>query len=43
MTHNERGVRLYRSMGFETEGVKVKSLKVDGNYVDEYCMAKLLE
>lgn len=43
MTHNEQGIRLYRSMGFETEGVKVKSLKVGGNYVDEYYMAKLLE
>jgi RimJ/RimL family protein N-acetyltransferase len=43
MAHNERGVRLYRKMGFEMEGIRKHSLKVNGEYVDEYAMAKLLD
>lgn len=43
MTHNEQGVNLYKKMGYEIEGIKIKSLKVDGEYVDEYYMAKILE
>jgi RimJ/RimL family protein N-acetyltransferase len=43
MTHNERGIALYQKMGFEIEGTRHHSLKVDGVYVDEYMMAKLLE
>jgi RimJ/RimL family protein N-acetyltransferase len=42
MTNNEPGVHLYRKMGFVAEGVKRDSLFVDGEYVDEYYMAKLL-
>lgn len=42
MTHNERGIRLYRKMGFEVEGTRKHSLKVCGEYADEYEMAKLL-
>lgn len=41
MKHNEAGVNLYKKMGFEIEGVKVKSLAVDGKYIDEYYMAKI--
>jgi len=43
MRHNERAIALYRKMGFEFEGVKRRSLIVNGEWVDEYCMAKLLE
>lgn len=42
MSHNERAIRLYRQMGFQTEGVKRDSLWVNGKYVDEYYMAKIL-
>lgn len=42
MTHNAAGVALYKKMGFEVEGTKRDSLLVDGQYVDEYYMAKLL-
>lgn len=42
MSHNERAVHLYQKMGFVTEGVKKDSLQVDGKYVDEYYMAKIL-
>ncbi len=43
MTHNEAGIALYRRQSFEIEGVKKQSLLMDGQYVDEYYMAKLLE
>ncbi|WP_223069263.1 GNAT family N-acetyltransferase [Paenibacillus caui] len=42
MAHNERAVALYKKAGFEIEGLKKHSIKVDGAYVDEYYMAKLL-
>ena len=42
MSHNERGVNLYRKMGYLIEGTKKDSLRVNGKYVDEYYMAKLL-
>lgn len=42
MTHNEQAVALYKKMGFEIEGRKVHSLIVDGQYVDEYYMGKLI-
>ena len=42
MCHNERAVHLYQKMGFEIEGTKRDSLQVDGRYIDEYYMAKLL-
>jgi RimJ/RimL family protein N-acetyltransferase len=41
MTHNENAIRLYKKMGFEIEGTKRHSLKIDGQYVDEFYMAKL--
>jgi RimJ/RimL family protein N-acetyltransferase len=40
---NERGTGLYRKMGFEIEGLKKRSLKVKGTYVNEYYMAKILD
>lgn len=42
MIHNQRGVGLYQKMGFAIEGIKKESLLVDGSYVDEYFMAKLM-
>ncbi len=41
MTHNLRGIALYKKMGFEIEGTAKDQLKVDGAYVDLYTMAKL--
>ena len=34
--------QLYEKSRFEIEGIRKKSMLVDGNYVDEYYMAKLL-
>ena len=42
MTHNIAGIALYKKMGFEIEGTKRDSLLIDGKYVDEYYMSKLL-
>lgn len=42
MRHNARALALYQKMGFEIEGTKRDSLQVDGVYVDEIYMAKLL-
>ncbi len=42
MSHNKRAIRLYEKMGFATEGTKLKAMVIDGRYVDEYYMAKLL-
>ncbi|MDF2989467.1 MAG: family N-acetyltransferase [Eubacterium sp.] len=42
MTHNFRAIRLYEKMGFVREGIKYRSMVVDGQYVDEYYMAKLI-
>lgn len=40
--HNEQAVHLYKRMGFEVEGVKRNSLLIDGHYVNELYMSKLL-
>ena len=42
MVHNEAAVALYEKMGFTIEGTKKDSVFVDGSFVDEYYMAKLL-
>ena len=41
MAHNEPAKRLYLAQGFEIEGTKRNSLRVDGEYVDELYMSKL--
>ncbi|MEK5032043.1 GNAT family N-acetyltransferase [Paenibacillus sp. FSL R7-0302] len=41
MQHNEQAVALYKKQGFEIEGLKRKSLLVDGQWVDEYYMGKI--
>ena len=42
MVHNHRAKALYTKLGFEVEGIKRNSLRVDGAYVDEFYMSKLL-
>ncbi|RFU61965.1 GNAT family N-acetyltransferase [Bacillus sp. V59.32b] len=42
LAHNQAALSLYRKMGFEVEGTKRDSLYIDGKYVDEYYMSKLL-
>lgn len=39
---NKPGINLYRKMGFQIEGTKRDSYRIDDKYVDEYLMAKLL-
>lgn len=40
---NEIARHLYEKNGFEIEGIKRKSVLVDGNYLDEFYMAKMIE
>ena len=42
VTKNGPGIALYKKSGFEIEGTKLQSLKVDGVYHDEYVMAKII-
>ncbi|TGB05356.1 GNAT family N-acetyltransferase [Halobacillus salinus] len=42
MTHNEQAIGLYEKYDFQIEGVKKNSLKVSGDWVDEYIMARIL-
>lgn len=42
VTENEAGVKLYQKSGFEVEGTKRQSLKINDNYYDEYYMSNLL-
>ncbi|WP_047979578.1 GNAT family N-acetyltransferase [Ornithinibacillus contaminans] len=42
VTKNEPGLSLYKKAGFEVEGTKRKSLIIDGEFVDEYYMSKIL-
>jgi RimJ/RimL family protein N-acetyltransferase len=39
---NERALQLYEKMGFIREGTKRHSLKVEGQFVDEQYMSKLI-
>ena len=43
MEHNERAHRLYLSMGYKDEGINRRSLFVDGAWVNEIMMSKLLD
>ena len=40
---NQRAIALYEKLGFQREGLTVHSLYIEGRYIDEYSMAKLLE
>lgn len=42
IAHNERAIHLYEKLGFEVEGVKRDALYIDGAFVDELYMSKLL-
>jgi len=42
VTRNEAGLALYKKCGFEIEGTKRDSLLINGEYLDEYYMARLL-
>lgn len=42
MAHNTAAIALYRAIGFEQEGLRRRSLIVDGAPVDELAMALLL-
>lgn len=42
MTHNKGAIHLYEKNGFQIEGLRLKSMIVDGQYIDEYYMARLL-
>ncbi|MEH7336765.1 GNAT family N-acetyltransferase [Neobacillus drentensis] len=42
VTKNQAGLQLYKKMRFEIEGTKRQSLFIDGKFVDEYYMSKLL-
>lgn len=39
---NEVALNLYKKSGFEIEGTKRKSMYIDGEYVDEYYMSKII-
>lgn len=43
MAHNQRALALYQKLGFVIEGRLRDALKVDGAYVDEFTMCKILE
>ena len=43
MTHNIRGIALYKKQGFVIEGTKRHSLRINGQYIDEYYMSRLLD
>src|SRR5437660_3554008 len=43
MTHNTAGIALYKKQGFAIEGTKRHSLLINGQYVDEFYMSKLLD
>lgn len=40
--NNERGVAFYHNAGFRIEGVREKGAFIDGQFVDEYFIAKIL-
>ncbi|SIS47910.1 GNAT family N-acetyltransferase [Salimicrobium flavidum] len=43
LKNNRAALHLYKQMGFKIEGEKVNSLKIDGEYRNEYYMYKLLK
>ncbi|MBA7581307.1 GNAT family N-acetyltransferase [Candidatus Atribacteria bacterium 1244-E10-H5-B2] len=43
MKHNERAINLYKKIGYKVEGVREKSVVIDGDYIDEYYMAKIIK
>lgn len=41
-TYNTQAINLYKKLGFETEGTKKDSFKINGTFVDELIMAKFI-
>ena len=41
-TRNERGVKLYTRMGYEIEGTRKQAAWINGEFQDEYFIAKIL-
>lgn len=41
MAHNEAALALYTKQGFDIEGVKRNSIRIRGQYMDEYYMARI--
>ena len=41
--NNVNAIRLYEKSGFKKEGLREKSMKLDGKLIDEYYMAKIIE
>lgn len=39
-TNNPRAIELYKKCGYQMEGTRQKSAKIDSNYLDEYFIAK---
>ena len=42
MVNNDKGMALYKKMGFQVEGTMKDSMLVNGEYVDEYSMTKII-
>ena len=42
MSHNERALHLYKKFQFEIEGTKKDALKINGKYVNEFYMSRVL-
>lgn len=42
VAHNQRAIALYQKMGFVIEGTLRHNLQIEGHYVDEFAMAKLI-
>lgn len=43
MSHNEKAHNLYLRSGYINEGIKRKSIQINGEFYDEYYMGKLLD
>jgi RimJ/RimL family protein N-acetyltransferase len=43
MTHNAAAIRLYQRMGFDVEGTRRRAMLVNGQWIDELYMGKLLD
>jgi RimJ/RimL family protein N-acetyltransferase len=41
-SNNPRAAALYRKLGFVEEGTKIRSVRIDGTYLDEIMMARLV-
>ena len=43
ISHNERAINLYKSCGFKVEGTKKDALKINGRYLNEFYMSRILQ